>query len=183
MQTKDTRTSPVCANLTDTLVLTDDKTPRTQQAGVPLTSAATEQLANMKAWIAGSAMITVLGLRVIEREAGNKHRPFRHTGTSIRYTRRGEELVWSLDTFALAEGVTGKRLEWWAYRAFIASLIETMVPCQRCQGEATNTGGTRSQDLRYSAVCNRCWGRRADPVVIDYILAGGDPTKATIIAP
>lgn len=166
----------------DPIVLTRAATKRTNHAHVPMTSVAAEQLANIKAWIAGVGLVTVTSVRAIDREAGNRYRPFRHLITIVQYrTHIGAEKKWSISTFGLPADVDGVRLEWWHWRAFLAHLLERKFSCTRCQGQATTMNGYRSIDLRYSATCNRCWGRRCDPTVLELITSGGDPSTRTFV--
>lgn len=179
MQTQTTHFFPNNAN---PVFLVSDKTPRTEHNYVPIVSRAAEELANMRGWIAGIAGITILHVRCLDREAGNQYRPFRHTGSSVVYrTHNGDERAWSINTFGLDATVQGVRLEWWHHRLLLAHLLESRWPCTRCHGESTSMDGTRSIDLRYSAKCNRCWSRRADPVILDMIAAGGDPSKTEFV--
>lgn len=165
----------------DTLVLDAASTPRQNRCSPPV-NAATE-LANMKAWLAGVAKITVTRMNVVEREGGNRYRPFRQVSCYAKYrTYSGAEHDWDCVSYYLPEGVKGARLEWWHYHLFISDLLKRRFPCTRCEGQADLDGEKHvSVDVRFSATCNRCWGRRTDPAVTELIRRGGDPSKCQII--
>lgn len=182
MQTKATHFSPENATPCP-IYLANTPTGAEGFGFIPAENEAAVQLANMRAWLAGVALITILNevVRTEQLRAG----VVLHADIEYR-TGSGRVFTYSTPLTKHADQVDGVRREWWIVRQFIGSLLASKYPCGRCYGVGgfTQTWSYVS-DIRIGSNtgghCYRCWNKLTDPLILDYIAAGGDPSKTEVV--
>lgn len=153
----------------------------------PAEPEAAVQCANMRAWLAGVALLTIIAETIADEDRGAGM----GTKTVARMTYRthtGKTVEWeTVLPYHVQKQGTHVRA-WWALRKMIGEMLKSRFGCCRCGGSgvtksAGRVGHSRMLIAGTVGTCFRCWGRLTDPVVLEHIATGGNPVAAEVQRP